>query len=134
MRENVTFCSTFPIEENSHPKGEELARHIYEQLANHGFQISDFDNYDDFAWSCNVAVGRSTPWLILGFVGDEPHEWLLQINSGNGWFGRLIGANDSGARTKIATAIHKILSADSRFTEIRWHVGSFEEPGWATAP
>jgi hypothetical protein len=119
---------------DAHPKGEELAKYIYEKLEQKGLKIFNFDNYDDFAWSVSVGSDKVKPWLLTGYVGDGDYEWLIQINSGVGFFGKLMGKNDFLERDNIATKLDEILKAEAIFSIIRWHEGDFAKGDYSNAP
>ena len=134
MKHNVTFKSTLKINMDAHPKGEELAMYLYEKLAQKGFMISNFDNYEDFAWSVDIGSAKSKPWLLTGYVGDEDYEWLIQINSGIGIIGKLFGKSDVSECDSIAIKLDEILKAEATFYTIRWHVGDFAKDEFSITP
>ena len=133
MKFNVTFQSTFPVDIDKHPRGEELADYLAARLRERGFEIVSVDNYDDFAWSLDFKTTFS-PWLLVGHVGDGVYEWLIQINSGIGWLGRFFGRSDQQLLQSVTKSLHTILTEDACFSEIRWHEGDFAEECWSRSP
>ena len=134
MRHNVTFRSSFPLDQSAHPVGEELAKYIYSKLSEQNFVLSDFDNYGDFAWSANVSIEGSKPWILTGYVGDDDYEWLLQINTGVGFFKKLFGKSDEDKRNRIAEAVDGLLKNEQHFSVIRWHLGDFSQGDYSDKP
>jgi hypothetical protein len=134
MKFNVTFRCTLPIDLDKHPTGEELAEFLVAQFCSAGLNIHIDDNSPDYAWSLKFKDRSSTPWLLVGYVGDDVYEWLAQINSGVGWFGRLRGRADDALREEVTLKLHDILTSDNNFSHIRWHTGDFGEPGWTPTP
>jgi len=130
MRYNVTFRSSFPINREAHPKGEELARHIYDQLEELGVQSKGFDCYEDFAW----VLWTEKPFVLLGHVGNPTLEWLIQIASKYGTLRRALGATDDKQRSIIAHHLDAVLHADPSIHDVRWHEGAFSDVGWAEHP
>ena len=130
MRGNVTFRSTMPVDLDKHPAGEELAAYIAEKMTAAGLTTRVIDNYEDFAWWIESEAECRMPWALLGFIGDDPEQWLLQINTSVGWLGRLLGRSDEAGRRVFSERLHSVLSGDSTFLDVRWHVGEWTEPGW----
>jgi hypothetical protein len=133
MKLNVTFLCSLVIDSSQVPRGRELAEYLIAKFLEHGIEIRLVDNYDDFAWWLDVEGQPSHPWLLVGFVGDRDG-WLVQIRTGVGWMGRLIGRSDLPVRERVAQKLHAILSADLTFSGVRWHEGDFAEVGWSNAP
>ncbi len=131
MRGNVTFRCTLPIDLDKHPPGEELAEWIAARMTAGGLATRVIDNYEDFAWWIESESDQRMPWALLGYVGDGPAEWLLQINSSVGWLGRLLGRSDEAGRRLFSARLHAVLTGDPAFSDVRWHVGEWSEPGWA---
>jgi hypothetical protein len=134
MKFNVTFRCALQIDLDKHPAGEELAEHLAAKFREHGLGIEVIDNYDDFAWWLEFKGRSSSPWLLVGYVGDGVYEWLVQINSGVSWLGRHFGRSDQTLREEVARKLQEVIGADANFSEIRWHQGDFSDDGWSTSP
>jgi hypothetical protein len=134
MRDNVTFRSTVPVDLDKHPPGEELARYIADKLTESGMKIREIDNYEDFAWPIEFESDQTMPWAILGYVDDGAAQWLLQINSSVSWFGRLLGNSDEPGRRMFTERLHALLTNDSNFSDVRWHLGDWNHTDWTAGP
>ncbi|SRR5258708_32085840 len=134
MHDSVTFRSTVPVDLDRFPPGEELANCIAEKLTCAGLVTKVVDNYEDFAWWIESQADQRMPWVLLGYIGDGPSEWLVTINSSVSWLGRLFGRSDSAGRRLFADSLHALLTGDPHFTEVRWHSGDYQETGWASSP
>lgn len=92
------------------------------------------DNYEDFAWWIESESEIRMPWALLGYVGDGPVEWLLQVKSNVGWFARLLGRSDVEGRRVFCDNLQAVLTSEPAFSEIRWHLDDWSKPGWANTP
>ena len=134
MRGNVTFRCTLPVDLDKHPPGEELAEWIAARMTAGGLVTRVVDNYEDFAWWIESESNWRMPWALLGYIGDGPAEWLLQINSSVGWLGRLLGRSDEEGRQLFSERLHAVFASEPAFTDVRWHFGEWSKPGWASVP
>jgi len=134
MRGNVTFRSTVTVDFDKHPPGEELAEYIAEKMTAAGLKTRIIDNYEDFAWWIESEAEQGMPWALLGYIDDDPAEWLLQINSSVGWLGRLFGWSDEEGRRLFTERLQGVLAGDPHFTDIRWHIGEWSDSGWSSSP
>ena len=134
MRSNVTFRSELPIDLDQHPPGEELAKYLAEGMSAAGLKTKVIDNYDDFAWWIESEAETRMPWALLGYVDDGPAQWLIQINSSVGWLGRLLGRSDEPGRRLFTERLNAMLTDDSVFSDVRWHLGEWSDTGWSSRP
>ncbi len=134
MRCNVTFRCTLPVDLDKHPPGQELAVYIADKMTQSGLKTSVVDNYEDFAWWIESESNQGMPWGLLGYIGDGLAEWLLQINSSVGWFGRLLGWSDEQGRKMFAERLHAVLSSDPSFSDVRWHLAEWDGSEWSSSP
>jgi hypothetical protein len=130
----VTFRSSVPVDLDKHPPGEELAQYISLKLTAAGLKIRSVDNYEDFAWWIECDSDKRMPWVLLGYIGDDPEQWLITINSNVGWLGRLLGRSDLAGRQEFNKLLHSVLSNDPAFSDIRWHLDDWGQPGWSNSP
>ena len=134
MRGNVTFRCKLPMDLDTHPPGEELAIYIADKMTQAGLKTRVVDNYEDFAWWLESESELRMPWALLGYVEDGPAEWLIQINSGVSWIGRLFGCSETVGQQVFADQLHAVLSGEDNFSDIRWHVGHWSDSGWSSSP
>ncbi len=134
MKFNVTFQSTIAIEYENYPLGKELAQCLTQRLRQKGIEVSEVGSHQDFAWSITTGLAGRGPYLLLGFIGDGVYQWLIQIHSGIGWFGRIAGKSDLVLREKVARELQRILVSEPIFSDIRWHEAAFGDTGWSEAP
>ncbi len=133
MRLNVTFQTCLRFDMDEQPIGSAVGRRIAERLRGLGLAALIPENHEDFAWSIDFG-DQPGPYLLVGYVGDEDFQWLAQVYSGIGWFGRLRGRSDQKECESIALALHRALTTDETVTSIRWHDGEFSETGWRSEP
>ena len=134
MRGNVTFRCSLPIDFDKHPPGKQLAEWLAARLSEGGLVTRVIDNYEDFAWWIESESDLRMPWALLGYIDDGPAEWLLQINSSIGWLGRLIGQSDEAGRRLFSKRLQAVLVGEPAISDVRWHVGEWNDSGWASAP
>jgi len=90
--------------------------------------------YEDVAWIMKTGPRGRGPDVVVGYLWDGEYEWLVQIGSGVGLIGRLLGRSDLEAREQIVQLLHQLLTKDKRFSDVRWHEGDFAKPGWSPTP
>ena len=134
MRCNVTFRCALPVDLDKFPPGEELAFYIADKMTQSGLKTSVVDNYEDFAWWIESESNQRMPWALLGYIGDGVAEWLLQINSSVGLFGRLLGKSDKQGTRVFAERLQAVLSNDPSFSNVRWHLADWGRPDWSSSP
>lgn len=134
MRSNVTFRCKLPIDLDKHPPGEELAEWLAAQMSARGLPTRVIDNYEDFAWWIESESDMPMPWALLGYIGDGPAEWLIQINSSVGWLGRLLGRSDEAGRRVFSERLQAVLVDEPAISDVRWHVGEWSDSGWTSNP
>lgn len=134
MRGNVTFRCNLPVDLGKHPAGEELAEWLAGRMTAGGLVTRVIDNYEDFAWWIESESDQRMPWALLGYIGDGPAEWLLQINSSVGWLGRLFGRSDEFGRRLFSERLQSVLVGEPAISDVRWHVAEWSDSGWASSP
>jgi hypothetical protein len=134
MKFNVTFRSTYPVNDEAEPRGQELATFFAERCRHAGIPVEYVDNHEDFAWIIATGHRGKGPYVLLGCLGDEDFEWLAQIISGVGFIGKMFGKSDLAERVQLAHAIHSLLESDQRFSVVRWHEHGYGEKGWSPNP
>jgi len=134
VRHNVTFRSTIPIDVAEQPIGCPVAELIGARLRESGISVSQPENYQDFAWLLEQSDNPKGAYLLVGYVGDGPFEWLAQVHSSIGWLGRRLGRSDTSECDQIAESLQQVLVSSREFSEVRWHEGEFAESGWTPTP
>ena len=129
MRNILSFKTHFPESpEYDHPKGYSISEFLYTELSKAQFNVHPPDNYNDFAWSVDCDINENKVFFFVGYLGTKVTDWQLIICSNIGLIGRLLRHNDEKERTKLAKAIHAILSSDDRFTDLRWFTKYTDSP------
>src|SRR4051794_39515468 len=119
MKFNVTFRCSLPIDFEKHPAGEELADYIVAKLGERSLNFRCSENSPDYAWLLETQPETSKPTILIGHVDDGPHEWLAQVQSSVGLFGRMLGRSDQAVQEQIAKSMHDIFKSDSHFSDVR---------------
>lgn len=130
----MTFRSTFPIDAAEQPIGLAVAEFIGTKLCETGVSVTQPENYEDFAWLLEQSDDPKGAYLLLGYVGDGPFEWLAQVQSSVGWLGRRLDRSDASGCNKIAENLQRVLVSNGEFSDVRWHEGEFAEAGWTPTP
>lgn len=134
MKFNVTFQSSFPLDMSKHPEGEELAEYLASLFTRAGVTVTNIDNYEDFAWSLDTVVDGQRLFLLIGYVGDEVYEWLLQVRNYTGLLDMFRRRRIQRACESLSPIVHQVLSSDRYFSNIRWHKGDFAENKYSGTP
>ncbi|WP_428241669.1 hypothetical protein [Gynuella sp.] len=125
MRTFVSFESDFSCEDSiEHPKGQELARYLYNGLRESGFQVREPQNREDWAWDILLLKDGYQIESILGYVNDSPIQWLVTTHLHFSiWKKLFAGSVKNHAENELQSyccTIHRLLSND-RFRFIRWY-------------
>jgi hypothetical protein len=121
MRHILTFKTIFPeSSEYKHPRGYAICNFLYNELIGARFDVKNLDNYRDIAWSLDCEINKRQIFFFVGYLGTQMTDWQLIICSGMGFLDRLRGRKDENERIVLAKAIHRILSNDKRFTDLKW--------------
>jgi len=121
MRYILTFKTSFPEKvDYDHPRGYSICKFLEKELERAGFNVQKPENYRDTAWSIDCSIDSDKVFFFVGYLGTKVTDWQLIICSTIGVIGRILGRKDDEARSKLAKAIHTILSGDERFSDIKW--------------
>jgi hypothetical protein len=87
---------------------------------------------EDLGFACGfrATAGERRFYLTVGRVDDEGLAWLIVIEPTLGLLGRVFGQSDADEHARLALAIHDALTADPRFSLVRW----YDERGWNSDP
>jgi hypothetical protein len=132
MRTHVSFEAGFPEDATIEgPPGIAIARILQQGLARAGHLTDPPENRDDFAWELECRVGAERFFVLVGRCGDEGgREWLVFSKPAPRFLRGLFGSGDAGEHVALSCAIHAILTADKRFSSVRWYT----EADWNHAP
>ena len=132
----TSFPESFPSPEYHEPRGYSICEYLHTELARAGFNVEAVDNYDDIAWSADCVINDKRVFFFVGYLGTKVTDWQLIVCSGVGLIGRLLGRKDQDERIKLAQTIHAILSADERFSELKWFSRYTDSPNdpWSAQP
>ena len=139
VRTYVSFATDFPTELNGFgPAGRELADFVTRRLREAGFAACDPEDRGGWAWEFFTRCDELEIMSIVGFVddmdADPPRQWLITNDCELGFFERLFGTNAAADKREqflrdFCVNLHRILTADSRFTHIAWYKKeTFDKP------
>lgn len=127
-----------PLPAMPDPPGSKIARHLVDRLRSRGFVVPDERPFEDYCRMIDCASGDRGFEIRVGFVGDDPQQWLVTIDSTLSFIGRLMGKRDTEASRQIAEAVDDALRAESAgCSEIRWYTPRAWDGGgedWADHP
>jgi hypothetical protein len=139
LRTFVSFKAAFPTD--GQPAGKELADFIAAALADAGIVYTGPVNREDWAWEIHSQVGEIDLEMIVGYVDDDPRDWLITQTAHLPILARLFGGSlekRTAALRPLCNAIDSAIKSDSRFSEIRWYLQrDFEKDHgdtWADSP
>lgn len=138
MRTFVSFMADFPTD--SQPPGRELADFIALALDSAAEQHHAVTEREGWAWELAADRGKATIESIVGLVDDPPVQWLITTHGHLGTlarFSRSARNERDAALLRWCQAVHTAISADDRFSEVRWYSPSdFDRSPdkWATTP
>ncbi len=138
MRTHVSFCADYDSAnvDQSLPGGR-LADFLAAEFSSRGVYIEKRQTAEHSYVFHTLSGGRRFG-VLLGSIDDELREWLIMSFGKLGRIYRFFGAKDEDEHRALLHAIHEVLLADERFTDIRWysHEEWLESPdeSWADAP
>lgn len=113
------------LDNESQPLGEDIAASLVASLASQGLGDCVLDSID-YAFTLFAPADSRCCYVMVGFVGDEPQQWLITCGLSRGIFDRLRRKNYDAEINSVVKSIHKFLADDSAVTDIRW----FTADGW----
>jgi len=129
MRHILTFKASLPEStEYEHPKGYAICKFLGEALSKKGLDVESTDNYRDIAWSVDCHINSKQVFFFVGYLGTKQTDWQLIVCSHVGFLKHLFGYKDENERKHLAEEIHKILSEDNRFAELKWFSRYTDKP------
>jgi hypothetical protein len=133
MRSIVGFRSSVEPSPPSDPRGEPTATVIADGLKDHGLRVVESECYRDIATAYRVRRGAGTAWFFVGYLGLDLSAWQLIAPADPDLFG---GDVSEKTRHRLVDAIHAVLTADDRFSEIRWFETFSDSPDddWSPTP
>ena len=123
MRTFVSFETDFPHDTN--PPGQELAQYLCEGLKSSRFEVDGPKNREDWAWDLLLTNDNYQIESIVGFVNDEPFQWLITTHLHLSLWRRLFAGKSFKTQAqkelkRYCLAINKLLSSE-RFGSVRWY-------------
>lgn len=135
MRAFASLLSSVPTE--SAPPGRELAEVISGALAAAGEEHSGPEERKGDAWGLTAARAGAHLDCNLTLADAEGGRWLVGTTlrkSGLGRFSPSTKPEHEAALRAWCAALHGVLAADERFTDVRWNVPDGwprEDDAWA---
>lgn len=147
VRTFVTFRSDLERVENPRgrplpampdPPGGRIAEYLVGELRSRGLVAMDPRPFEDYCHMIDCACGEAGFEIRVGFIGDEPQEWLIMIDSTLSFIGRLMGKRDAAPTREVTGAVDDALRREAaRCSEIRWYTPKEWDAGgesWAEHP
>jgi len=127
MRSFVSFKTDFSNDTKAEDTpGQELAQYLCEGLCSAGFEVKGPQNREDWAWDFLLSKEAYQIESIVGYVDDDPIQWLITTHLHLSFWKKLFGG--ASIKTKAGKnlrsycqAIHQLLSSDNRFRSVRWY-------------
>ncbi|HUT92603.1 MAG TPA: hypothetical protein VMY37_24130 [Thermoguttaceae bacterium] len=137
---HVSFRAELPDDEEfPHPPGYGIARYLHLALEEAGLRPKRIENWRDGGWSIDCPINGKPLYLFFAHARDEERPWLLCCTSDLGLFAKFFRReNHSDQKRQLALAVHHALTADERFSDIRWytgpHFGFAKDDPWTREP
>lgn len=127
----VGFVADFPAEPTEEqPAGKELAEYVHSRLREAGFDATEPEEREAWAWDMCTREGGIFIETIVGLVDNmestPPRQWLI-TNDAPIPFTRRIFGNKAYLDEREAVlrcfceTIHTAMNSDSRFSHILWY-------------
>lgn len=137
LRNYVRFVADFPNQlDGGSPPGFELASFLSSELQKRDFDSKPPVELDGFAWEFATADPKFRIFTLIGLDDDTKanprRQWLVTNDSIPGILTSIFGGKKSHEKReaylrRYCEAVHAIISADERFSEISWHTGGLLE-------
>jgi hypothetical protein len=119
----VSFKAAFPVD--GEPAGKELADFISSALRSAGIEHTNPEEREGWAWNIFSQAGKVKIESIIGFVDDEPLQWLITSYGHLPFLNKLFSGGGGQVREAalrpFCEAIDSAIKSDTRFSEIRWY-------------
>jgi hypothetical protein len=123
LRTHVSFKADFPID--GQPAGRELADFISSALHSAEIEHTGPEEREGWAWDIRSRAGKVQVECIVGFVDDDPRQWLITTSGHLPLLAKLFGGRGEQVREAalrpFCEAIDRAVKSDTRFSTIRWY-------------
>lgn len=123
LRTFVSFKADFPTD--GQPAGKKLADFILTALRVAGIEHTGPEDREGWAWDIYCKAGKIQIECIIGFMDDDPREWLITTYGHGPLLLRLFGGGGKARETALrpfCEAIDSAIKQDDRFSSIRWYL------------
>lgn len=147
LRTYVTFLNDLERVENADgkplpampdPPGRILAERIVTGLNRRDLDARPERPFEDYCRMIEGASGQTGFEIRVGYIGDNPQQWLVMIDSTLSFIGRLLGKKDALDMRRVTLAVDGILREESCCCSgIRWYTLKEWDAGgrqWARHP
>jgi hypothetical protein len=136
--ERVDNPSGKPLPALPDPPGARIAERLVVGLRSRGRVAADERSFEDYCRMIDCTVGQTGFEIRVGYIGDDPQQWLVMIDSTLSFFGRLLGRKDFEDQRSIVQEVDQILREESALCSLfRWYTPKEWDAGgvrWAEHP
>ncbi len=126
----AAFRADFPEDPDpAESRCEGLGQFLATSLRQTGVAVTGTDCWRDCGWEIDCRINGKAIYCFISYVGQGSVEYALCCTSNHGLIAWLRGINDLPERWELARHIHRVVSTDKRFLEIRW----YPESGWTNS-
>lgn len=97
---------------------------VRDEMNAHGFAVEPTCS-EDWGWSAGVAVGEKEFLLCLGFVGDDPEQWLLTVDPVK----PAVPPEEDPGFIRLVRGVDAALRSLEGISTVRWHAADTWESG-----
>jgi len=99
--------------------GDDVGRWLIERLRAAGAVPDAEPGQEDFGWYVNYSVGDQPYCAVIGSVGGE--FWFVAVERVTGFVGSILGQRRRSVPIAGIDCIHRILSASTEISNLKWH-------------
>ena len=109
------------------PAASDLAADVASWLRDSGLSVEGPDENEGYSWSVVTSAGSANVQSLIGYVGDDPQQFLITNHTSVGFlkglFNRSVKQAEADALLAVVCAIvHKMLSGSIGVSDVRWYV------------
>ena len=134
LRNNVSFDVLMPFDLKLHPIGEEIAAYLANSIEQKTGMNSKTEIWRDSGYELDFLIGPKPFRFAFCYVGDQKYQFYGQVASEIGWLRRLFGYRDQVEEEALIRAVHRTLTSDPTFTNVRWHEAWYDEKNMSKEP
>ena len=109
------------------PAASDLAASFAAWLRGAGLSVEGPNENEGYSWSVLTSAGNAKVQSLIGFVGDDPQQFLITNHTSLGFLQGLFNRSATQAEADallavVCAIVHKHLSGATGVSDVRWYI------------